>query len=125
MEKRLTLGSSDWQSDAWDLYEQVGEQRFLATTLANRMSQAYFYVGELTDDLDDPVETEEETLKQVLAGVGDNDAGLSQIIQRLRLNLVIAGEGWLARIPIDKMAGKVGIEVQRACENPHLPEWLD
>ena len=125
MEKRLTLGSSDWQSDAWDLYEQVGEQRFLATTLANRMSQAYFYVGELTDDLDDPVETEEETLKQVLAGVGHNAAGLAQIIQRLGLNLFIAGEGWLAGIPRDMMPDTVAIAAPSGRENPPLPAWLD
>lgn len=90
---------AEWQSDAWDLYEQVGEQRFLSNTLANRMSQAYMYIGTLEDDLDDPVATQDEKLIRVLAGVGHNAAGLSQIIQRLGLNLFIAGEAWLAGIP--------------------------
>src|SRR5690625_8008301 len=125
MEKRLTLGSSDWQSDAWDLYEQVGEQRFLATTLANRMSQAYFYVGELTDDLDDPVETEEETLKQVLAGGGHNAAGLAKIIQRLGSNLFIAGEGCLAGIPRAMMPDTVRMAAPGGRGNPRRPGGVD
>ena len=39
-----------WQEDAWEMYDLVGEQRFLATTLANRLSQAIFYVGTLNDN---------------------------------------------------------------------------
>lgn len=120
---RATLGSENWQSDAWDLYEQVGEQRFLATTLANRMSQAYFYVGELTDNLDDPVETEQEVLKQVLAGVGHNAAGLSQIVQRLGLNLFIAGEGWVAGIPSHLIPDSLS-ESASGRDAPPLPNWL-
>lgn len=45
-----------WQDDAWDMYDLVGEQRFLANTLANRLAQARFFVGELPDDPTEDVE---------------------------------------------------------------------
>lgn len=64
--KRLTttnivrMGSSGkgeaWQEDAWDMYDLVGEQRFLANTIAGRMSQARLFVGKMPKDPTDDVE---------------------------------------------------------------------
>ena len=57
-----------WQNDAWDMYDLVGEQRFLTTTLANRVAQGRLYVGHLPDALTNapvevvpPVETVSDT----------------------------------------------------------------
>lgn len=69
--KRLTtkkikgrkFGAEEWQNDAWDMFDLVGEHRFLGTTLANRLSQARLFVGRLPDALSEaPVEvtTQEE-----------------------------------------------------------------
>src|SRR5690606_26347944 len=38
---------SDWQEEAWQLNDLIGEQRFIGNTLAGRMSQAHLYVGRL------------------------------------------------------------------------------
>src|SRR5690606_6279981 len=45
--KRWSAASQDWQEDAWDMLDLVGEQRFLTNTLANRLSQARLYVGRI------------------------------------------------------------------------------
>src|SRR5699024_10532872 len=85
-----------------DMYDLVGEQRFLASTLANRMSQARFYVGTLTpDDTDEPDPVEDDTLTGILRAVGHNAAGLAQVVQRLGVNLFVSGDGWLVGIPRD------------------------
>ncbi len=96
--RRSTAAS--WQEDAWEMYDLVGEQRFLASTLANRMGQAKLYVGKMPDDpLADPVPTDDETLQHLLDTIGGSAAGLSQLIQRMGVNLFIAGDGWLVGIP--------------------------
>lgn len=106
-----TATAESWQDDAWDMYDLVGEQRFLASTLANRMSQARFFVGSLTaDDTDDPDPVDDDTLVSVLRAVGHNAAGLAQMVQRLGVNLFVAGDGWLVGIPRDLMPHD-GVEV--------------
>lgn len=95
-----TTGSNDWQAEAWDMYDLVGEQRFLAATLAGRMGQARLYVGKMEkDDTAEPGKIEDESIKGILDSVGGNAAGRSQLIRRLGMNLFIAGEGWLVGIP--------------------------
>jgi hypothetical protein len=98
-----------WMEDAWDMYDLVGEQRFLATTLANRSSQARFFVGKLPDDdTEEPMVLtwDDETLTpadktaleawDAFVGKGQH---FSQITARGTLNLFITGDCWLIGIP--------------------------
>lgn len=95
-----------WQDEAWDMYDLVGEQRFLATTLAGRLSQARLYVGEVTDNLvDHPDPTENEKVNALLESIGDTAAGRSQLLERMQVNLFVAGEGWLVGIPDHLLPG--------------------
>lgn len=92
--------SREWQSDAWDMFDLVGEHRFLATTLAGRMSQARLFVGKVSDDAtEEPVPVEDPRLTDVLDSIGSSAAARSQLIARLGVNLFVAGDGWLAGIP--------------------------
>lgn len=102
--KRATRGraSSDgnWQEDAWEMYDLVGEVRFITNLLANQMSKARFYVGTIADNpTDPPVPTEDETLKQALEAIGDGPSGFTQLIKRLGINLQIPGDAYLCGIP--------------------------
>jgi hypothetical protein len=94
------VGSSqDWQNDAWEMFDLVGEQRFLAVTLAGRMSQARLYVGRIESDTDAPVPVQDENLTAILDSVGASPSARAQLIARLGVNLFIAGDGWLCGIP--------------------------
>lgn len=95
---RIQTGEA-WQDDAWDMYDLVGEQRFLASTLANRMSQARLFVGKQSDSLSEPEPVEDQALQEILDSIGGSPGARAQIIRRLGVNLFIAGEGWLAGIP--------------------------
>lgn len=88
-----------WQEDAWDMYDLVGEQRFLAHTLASRLGQARLYVGKLGDDLQEPEQVEDEEIQDILVSLGDGNVGREQILRRLGINLFIAGDAWMAGIP--------------------------
>lgn len=90
-----------WQNDAWDMYDLVGEQRFLANTLANRLAQARFFVGRLPDDPTEDVEpVEVDSLPyRVFDAMNGRGHSLNQIAARIGINLFIPGDGWLVGIP--------------------------
>lgn len=102
--------AEDWQTDAWSMYDLVGEQRFLANTLAGRMAQARFYVGRRSDDpLGDPVpldpemegQEDDQTILDVFDAFGGGAAGRAQMTLRLGINLFVAGDGWIVGVPRD------------------------
>lgn len=94
--------TASWQEEAWELLDHIGEQRFLAHTLAGRMAQAALYVGKV-DPLSSPgtrPEPSKDTkLQELLDAVGDGPAGVGQLINRAGINLFVAGEAWLVGIP--------------------------
>lgn len=92
--------ATDWQADCWAMYDVVGEQHFLATTIANRISQGRLYVGRLTDNsLDDPEQVDDPRFLDILNAIGDSPTQREQIVQRLAINLFMTGDGWLVGIP--------------------------
>lgn len=109
--------SDSWQGDAWETYDQVGEQRFLASTLANRMSQARLYVGELPDNLtDEPVPLEDGLPFDVFRALQQTPAAMAQMIRRWGVLLFIPGEAYLVGVP--------SAEDDRVPEQNGLPDWL-
>lgn len=96
--------SRGWQDDAWDMYDLVGEQRFLTNTLASRTGQAYLFVGRMEDPNSNParIRWDDPDAKHhgYLEALGSR-AYLSQMIVRLAINLFMAGEGWLVGIPTE------------------------
>lgn len=103
---RHTSTAEAWQADAWEMYDLVGELRFLTNLLANQGSKANFYVGTLAPDpLDPPVPTEDADLAEVLLAIGNGPSGLQQLVKRLLVNLQIPGDGWFVGIPDYLMPG--------------------
>lgn len=107
-----------WQAEAWAAYDEVGEERFLASTLAGRLSQARLYVqhrptdgphSSLRDedtDVTDTAPTATAALAEsVLSALGASQQDLGQMLQRLATNLFVAGEGWLVGVPSHLVPG--------------------
>lgn len=91
---------TDWQADAWDMYDLVGELAFLVNTLANRVGQARLYVGRIGEDAtDEPAHTTDPRVAGILAALADSPKQLRQHITRITSGLLVAGEAWLAGIP--------------------------
>ena len=148
--KKVRTGSSSaagsWQDDAWDMYDLVGEQRFLATNLAGQLAKAHLYVGrydpesesperlgELDDEGDRQITPEDARAEELLQALGGTPAGRSQLLNRLAVNLFIPGEGWLVGIPqtdpaqlTDGSDGQLVITQNLVGEpEPPRPEELD
>lgn len=104
--QRLTSGrivrpqteAREWQRDAWEMFNLVGEERFLASTLAGRLAQARLFVARVADDPTQPPEQVEagEPVEVFSAWAKDNRP---QVLNRMAVNLFMAGECWLAGIP--------------------------
>lgn len=98
--KTRGFSAEGWQEDAWDMYDLVGEQRFLASTLANRMAQARFFVGKLPSDPTEDIEiVEEGVAADIGASIIGRGQSFSTVVQRAGVNLFIAGDGWLVGCP--------------------------
>lgn len=135
-----SLGSRSWQSEAWAAYDEVGEERFLASTLAGRLSQARLYVqhkpatgphSSLRDDPTDATDTATGPTAQlaeaVLAALGASQQDLGQMLQRLATNLFVAGEGWLVGVPrhvIDAAAPSAAPAVTAPSPDPSLTDLV-
>lgn len=113
-----TPAASSWQAEAWAAYDEVGEERFLASTLSGRLSQARLYVqhkptsgphSSLRDDETDVADTAASATaalaEAVLAALGASQQDLGQMLQRLATNLFVAGEGWLVGVPAHLVPG--------------------
>lgn len=113
-----TPSALSWQAEAWAAYDEVGEERFLASTLSGRLSQARLYVqhkpaggphSSLRDDETDVADTAPAAVaslaEAVLAALGASQQDLGQMLQRLATNLFVAGEGWLVGVPAHLVPG--------------------
>lgn len=102
--RKAAAQSAEWQTDAWAMYDLVGELRFVVDNLASRSGKAHFYVGKLSDrNVDTPEVVENKELQDLLGSIGNGQSGLSRIVERLVANLKVPGEGWLAGIPEELM----------------------
>lgn len=134
------LGSRSWQAEAWAAYDEVGEERFLASTLAGRLSQARLYVqhkpatgphSSLRDDPTDVTDTAAgptaRLAEAVLAALGASQQDLGQMLQRLATNLFVAGEGWLVGVPrhvIDEVSPSSAPTVTAPSPDPALSDLV-
>lgn len=93
--KRGNQSHDSWQEEAWAMYDQVGELRYVANAIAGRMGQAELYVEKDGERLD-----EEDPILALIT---------PQMVERLGLNIFVAGAGYLAGLPLSP---EVAEEVQ-------------
>lgn len=89
------------QAEAWEMFDLVGEEHFLATTLSRRMSQANLFVGRIPDDDDtgEPVPVEPGSEADVLDMFGKNQVQRAQMIARAGVGLFVPGEAYFVGVP--------------------------
>ena len=97
LERQTVLPKAEgWQTDAWEMYDAVGEQRFLASTLANRMGQARIFVGLKPDN---PTEEVEPIFDGPAAEVFEALPITDQHVTRMGVNLFMAGDCTYLGVP--------------------------
>lgn len=111
--RRTQKGSTDWQADAWDMYDLVGEFRFVCNTLAGRVAQAHLFAARLSDDPTEapvPLETNDDAdegegtatdraVADAWAAFGGTPVQRAQMVARLAVALFTPGEGYVVGVP--------------------------
>lgn len=93
--KTWKFGNTEWQAEAWRLYDIVSEERFLANWIGDSLSQARLYVAELDERGEEVGETTDARIS-ALAGIPMGTG--SQRDDALRLagvDLAVGGECWI------------------------------
>lgn len=100
---KKATSNAGWQDDAWDLYDLVGEHRFLTTNIANRIGQARLYVGKRPESSVDPVvAVEEGPAFDAFESFGGSSSARTQMLTRMGQNLFVAGDGWFVGVPPER-----------------------
>lgn len=112
-----------WQDEAWDLYDLVGELRFLTTTIAGRLGQSHLYIGKQDPNGEQEPERlpDEDPINELIQLFGGSSSGRAQLLTRLAVNLLIPGEGWLAGVPTADEDGERDLD---RVDSPDALEWF-
>lgn len=103
--KRVT-----WQADAWDFYDMIGEIKFASNLIANVLSRINLYVGYVDDTARVPSHIRKseasdysDVSEEILGLLEKQDGGTSDMLRVAALNMFIAGEFYLVKIPGDTL----------------------
>lgn len=122
-----------WQAEAWELFDQVGEQRFIATALAGQLSRARLFVGKLPEGVaagEEPQPIDDVQIQSLLDPLGNGPAGRAKLLHRMGQNLINVGEAWLVGLPhefypgTDEFKSRVEYEQNASAQTIRVPEEL-
>lgn len=116
--KRVT-----WQSDAWDFYDMIGELKFASNLIANVLSRVNLYVGYVDDTARVPSHIRQSEAKEysdisesILALLEEQDGGTSDMLRVAALNMFVAGEFFLVKVPGDSFTDPATYKIKSVDE---------
>jgi hypothetical protein len=93
----------DWQVQAWEMYDEVGELHSATGWLAHSLSRCKLYVAELPEDSTegDPAPTTNDAAKQPLDELFGGPSGHPGMLSRFAIHLTVPGESYLIGLDLD------------------------
>lgn len=95
------MGSSgsDWQEQAWEFLDKVGELRYYVGWRSASVARCQLVGSDLDPDTGRPTGyTENDTVRRIVRDIAGGVTGQSQILKRLATALTVPGEGFVAMI---------------------------
>lgn len=111
---RRNAASSDWQSEAWEYYDAIGEIKYAFNLVASVISRIRMYAAVSVDPAQAPVSVSESTeldprlaaaAERGLARLSSAYGGQAGLLKDAALNLNVAGECYLVQMPEKKGTG--------------------
>jgi hypothetical protein len=105
---RSSSGTRQWQTEAWEYFDAIGEVKYAFGLVANVVSRIRLYPAVLEDPSDAPVEIRNSTTidpdladaaTRALARLDSAYGGQAGLLRDAALNLSVAGECYLVQIP--------------------------
>ena len=93
----MLQGDANSNTDlAWYFYSRIPELRYIARYVANSLSQARLFVGEVKSDPYNPERSKNRVANELLEGFAGGFEGQAELLDRLGLHLTITGDSILA-----------------------------
>jgi hypothetical protein len=112
--QRRTGGSSDWQSEAWEYYDGIGEIKYAFNLVASVVSRIRLYAAAVDNPAENPVPARNsdlvdprlaEAAERVIARLDSAYGGQAGLLRDAALNLSVSGECYLVQFPERKGTG--------------------
>ena len=106
--QRRTGGSSDWQSEAWEYYDAIGEIKYAFNLVASVVSRIRLYAAAVDNPAESPVPVHNsDVVEQRLASAAERAlarldsayGGQAGLLRDAALNLSVSGECYLVQFP--------------------------
>jgi len=112
--QRRTGGSSDWQSEAWEYYDAIGEVKYAFNLVASVVSRIRLYAAAVDNPAESPVPVHNSDVvdqrlasaaERALARLDSAYGGQAGLLRDAALNLSVSGECYLVQFPERKGHG--------------------
>lgn len=88
-------GASQWQDEAWRLYDITGQLRFVGNWVGHSISRCRLYVAEVTPSGEAGQETEDPEIAALAGGFLGSGPAKDEALRVLGLNLFVPGEAYV------------------------------
>ena len=112
--QRRTGGSSDWQSEAWEYYDAIGEIKYAFNLVASVVSRIRLYAAVVDNPAESPVPARNSDVidprlaaaaERAIARLDSAYGGQAGLLRDAALNLSVSGECYLVQFPERKGSG--------------------
>jgi hypothetical protein len=87
--------TQEWQSEAWQYYDSLGEFNTAAWWLANMLSRVRLRAARLDPGLDEPTIVSDGVAAEIVGSLGGGVGGQANIMRSLALQLTVPGDCYL------------------------------
>ena len=112
--QRRAGGSSDWQSEAWEYYDAIGEIKYAFNLVASVVSRIRLYAAVVDNPAESPVPARDSSVidsrlaaaaERALLRLDSAYGGQAGLLKDAALNLSVTGECYLVQFPERKGSG--------------------
>ncbi len=105
---RRAAGSANWQSEAWEYYDAIGEIKYAFNLVASVVSRIRLYAAVVHSPAESPVPVGEsatvshrlaDAAQRALARLDSAYGGQAGLLRDAALNISVAGECYLVQVP--------------------------
>jgi hypothetical protein len=89
------FGNKDWQTEAWRLYDIVGELHKLSGRIGDSLAQARLYVTEVDETGEETGEVEDEVIRRLAAVPLGTGSARDDNLRLAGIDLAVGGECWI------------------------------
>jgi len=106
--QRRAGGSTDWQGEAWEYYDAIGEIKYAFNLVGSVVSRIRLYAAAVDNPSESPVNVNNSTIvderlaaaaERALARLDSAYGGQAGLLKDAALNLVVSGECYLVQFP--------------------------